>query len=495
MFCDTFVTDICPAEDKWNMRVAVAFASKNLPPGIHAMINCLRCPVGTHIEWFYRNLKNAINSFYATTKKLEKLTISDVKSIFFVILILEIPNPSYASATKEELTLNNKEYGIVWKPYNSFMRKLDKNGLRNFMEEKERQKELGALKSLASLKNSNNVKARGKMVMSEKYDPATGRGKGDKTLILTEGDSAKTLAVAGLSVVGRERYGIFPLRGKLLNPNGKTAKQISENVEIKTIIQILGLRPGTASQKVHDLNYQKILLFSDQDCFSHDTPVLVKKDGEIDCMTIKKLDDAVNDGDYFIWSDSGWTRIVNIVQKKTTKKMVHINAYCGFLKCTEDHRCLLENGDEIKACDLKIGDKMMRTRRIPKIDTNCTHKNYNYGKMFTKSEKFSGIEKENEFCAFVGETECTLINNLDVDEAYAWGLFFADGTCGVYSFRKNYENYKEKCANNSRKSGYNPNPNWLKWVDKYETRIEKLTSKNELTKKERNALNYTRKKT
>lgn len=32
------------------------------------------------------------------------------------------------------------------------------------------------------------------------------------TLILTEGDSAKTLAIAGLSVVGRDRYGVFPLR-------------------------------------------------------------------------------------------------------------------------------------------------------------------------------------------------------------------------------------------------------------------------------------------
>lgn len=34
----------------------------------------------------------------------------------------------------------------------------------------------------------------------------------DCTLILTEGDSAKTMAVSGLSVVGRDRYGVFPLR-------------------------------------------------------------------------------------------------------------------------------------------------------------------------------------------------------------------------------------------------------------------------------------------
>jgi DNA topoisomerase II len=37
------------------------------------------------------------------------------------------------------------------------------------------------------------------------------------TLILTEGDSAKALAVSGLSVLGRDKYGVFPLKGKLLN--------------------------------------------------------------------------------------------------------------------------------------------------------------------------------------------------------------------------------------------------------------------------------------
>ncbi|CAI2197348.1 19098_t:CDS:1, partial [Funneliformis geosporum] len=39
-----------------------------------------------------------------------------------------------------------------------------------------------------------------------------GRNAKDCTLVLTEGDSAKTLTVAGLSEVGRDNYGIFPLR-------------------------------------------------------------------------------------------------------------------------------------------------------------------------------------------------------------------------------------------------------------------------------------------
>lgn len=49
------------------------------------------------------------------------------------------------------------------------------------------------------------------------------------TLILTEGDSAKTLAVSGLGVVGRDRYGIFPLRGKMLNVREASHKQVKPN--------------------------------------------------------------------------------------------------------------------------------------------------------------------------------------------------------------------------------------------------------------------------
>lgn len=46
------------------------------------------------------------------------------------------------------------------------------------------------------------------------------------TLILTEGDSAKTLAVAGLGVIGRDNYGVFPLKGKVLNVREATHKQV-----------------------------------------------------------------------------------------------------------------------------------------------------------------------------------------------------------------------------------------------------------------------------
>ena len=60
-------------------------------------------------------------------------------------------------------------------------------------------------------------------------------------MILTEGDSAKTLAVAGLGVVGRDYYGVYPLKGKLLNVREATHKQILENKEICELVKIIGL--------------------------------------------------------------------------------------------------------------------------------------------------------------------------------------------------------------------------------------------------------------
>merc|ERR1719377_90352 len=69
------------------------------------------------------------------------------------------------------------------------------------------------------------------------------------TLILTEGDSAKALAVAGLSVIGRDKYGVFPLRGKLLNVRDVTQKQVAENKEIMNIVKILGLSFGQRGER------------------------------------------------------------------------------------------------------------------------------------------------------------------------------------------------------------------------------------------------------
>jgi len=88
------------------------------------------------------------------------------------------------------------------------------------------------------------------------------------TLILTEGDSAKALALSGLAVVGREKFGVFPLRGKLLNVRDATVAAVQKNKELTEVAEILGLKIGedySTEAARRGLRYGRVMLMADQD--------------------------------------------------------------------------------------------------------------------------------------------------------------------------------------------------------------------------------------
>lgn len=70
--------------------------------------------------------------------------------------------------------------------------------------------------------------------------------------------------MAGISVVGRNFYGVFPLRGKLLNVRDANHKQIMENAEIQNIKQILGLQHGKEYESTKGLRYGHLMIMTDQ---------------------------------------------------------------------------------------------------------------------------------------------------------------------------------------------------------------------------------------
>jgi DNA topoisomerase-2 len=101
----------------------------------------------------------------------------------------------------------------------------------------------------------------------EKLDDAAQAGSREWqrcTLILTEGDSAKSFALAGLAVVGRVYYGVFPLRGKVKNVRDSTATQADGNKELRSLKTILGLSSGSGLD-AHALRYGRVLIMTDQD--------------------------------------------------------------------------------------------------------------------------------------------------------------------------------------------------------------------------------------
>ncbi|CAJ0751192.1 6314_t:CDS:2 [Entrophospora sp. SA101] len=134
-----------------------------------------------------------------------------------------------------------------------------------------------------------------KTINVEKLDDAVNAGTSlaqNCTLILTEGDSAKAFALSGLDVVSeRNNWGVYPLRGKLLNVRNASPKKLSVNREVKALQQILGLQHNKEYCSVEDLRYGKLMIMTDQDLdgshikgliiifFDHFYPSLLKQSG------------------------------------------------------------------------------------------------------------------------------------------------------------------------------------------------------------------------
>ena len=103
-----------------------------------------------------------------------------------------------------------------------------------------------------------------------KYSPANFAGdKPEKcTLIIVEGDSAGTGIVNGRLFLGRDGtdyYGIFTLKGKLLNPKRSPEDKVALDSVLTHLKKVLGLDTRVTYTSVKDLRYGSIMIATDQD--------------------------------------------------------------------------------------------------------------------------------------------------------------------------------------------------------------------------------------
>lgn len=187
-----------------------------------------------------------------------------VKNHMWVFINCLIVNPTFDSQTKENMTLQQKSFGSKCDMSEKFINGVTKSGI---LESVLSWAKFKAQNDLAKTSGKKNSKLRGIPKLEDANDAGT-KNSLNCTLILTEGDSAKSLAVSGLGVVGRDTYGVFPLRGKLLNVREATHKQILENAEINNLIKIIGLQYKKKYMTIDDLKtlrYGKVMIMTDQD--------------------------------------------------------------------------------------------------------------------------------------------------------------------------------------------------------------------------------------
>ena len=162
------------------------------------------------------------------------------------------------------MTSKKDDFGSSFELSENFIKKVLKTNIveRCLRYAKTREDE----KNLRKLNGKTKKTAR--LLGIEKLDDANWAGTKNSekcTLILTEGDSAKSLAMAGIEVVGRDTYGCFPLRGKMLNVRECNTQKIIKNQEVQYLMKILGIKIGENYTDLKSLRYGSILIMTDQD--------------------------------------------------------------------------------------------------------------------------------------------------------------------------------------------------------------------------------------
>lgn len=248
--------------ERW--EVCVTMAPDQQPKQVSFCNAICTSKGGQHVQY----ITNAISKGIANLKVFKNLNVKPymVSRSMFVFVSALITNPSFDSQTKETLTTRASSFGpSTFKPVisNVFLNRIVKQS--GIVEDVTF---FAKAKSQRQLERSTGGTKKKKVVGIPKLDDATlagGRRSQECTLILTEGDSAKALAIAGLSVIGRQKYGVFPLKGKLLNVRDASNQIVMKNAEIQNIMKIMGLNIGTAYTDASRLRYGHIMIMTDQD--------------------------------------------------------------------------------------------------------------------------------------------------------------------------------------------------------------------------------------
>ncbi len=226
---------------------------------------------GTHEVGFKTALTRVFND-YAKQNGLIKgngkaFEGSDVREGLTAIISLKIP--------EDILQFEGQTKGKLGTPQaRTIVDQLTSDNLRVYLEEnraiateiidkslKSKVAREAAKKAREAARNNTKSKNNKERVLSEKLAKATGRDYKHNELFLVEGDSAGGSAK---SYRDREHQAILPLRGKVLNTEKASERDIENNAELRQIEYAIGAGIG-ANFDYKESNYGKVIIMTDAD--------------------------------------------------------------------------------------------------------------------------------------------------------------------------------------------------------------------------------------
>ena len=219
--------------DRWEVGVSVSDGTFQQISFVNSIATIKG---GTHVNYITDQITTRLMGVVKKKNKGQEVKAGAIKNHIAVFVNALVVNPAFDSQTKENLTTKMSSFGSTCVLPEKFLKSIEKSDIIDHVLNWAKFKQTAELKKKGGSKKS-------KLIGITKLDDANYAGTNKSrecTLILTEGDSAKALAISGLGVVGRDYYGVFPLKGKLLNVREASHQQMMKNEEIQNVAQILG---------------------------------------------------------------------------------------------------------------------------------------------------------------------------------------------------------------------------------------------------------------
>lgn len=227
---------------------------------INGFVNGIPVHQGEHVNEYLRVIfEDMVSKFDREHGK--KVTVAHLKKHVSILIRVTLDKPAFDTQIKRKL--------VKPKPKVVIPKKIQKDVVSwDLMEEE--------LKKGFNMKIKATDDKRMKKTRVLKVNDATQANSGNYaerlkcTLILTEGETGKTLALmANKFLPGGMKYnGVYPLKGKVMNTSRHTDENIDANKELSDIMAILGAERDvdyTQPENFKKLRYGKIAIMTDAD--------------------------------------------------------------------------------------------------------------------------------------------------------------------------------------------------------------------------------------
>lgn len=172
------------------------------------------------------------------------------------------------------------------------------------------------------------------------------------------------------------------------------------------------------------------LIYGDTDCLTGETPVLLKWTESSKTKICYRTIETISAGNwtrinankeisdplpgYQVWSDQGFTKIVNIVRCNAVKPLSRVVVHTGEVTCSNEHSLLREDLSSVTPLDIKLNDSLC-IAEPPLPDDTPTEPKY------LTAEKIQNYKIPEIY-----------LYGVSAELMFVWGVFFTDGSCEPY---------------------------------------------------------------